>query len=237
MPHCRAAGSVISALDARKPRSARQRARPLRGRHSVGLHGSLRSRLRRSRLCSTLFHDRAIQKSPPEIICTRPLSRRGPSTKASTRGAGENPPRRRRAERIPKKTHCTGPSIPPAPIREPMRQSISTQGHTSRQGSPYPGKAEAERKQQNVAEGQTEDQPPVKFALLQRKTRPGHNAAYGQRAEQGGHDRVGGQPQQKKGSEGGHRCRVVRCLGTGQSRPRSLAETLRGTGKLLFQRM
>ena len=46
--------------------------------------GSLRSRLRRSRLCSTLFHDRAIQKSPPEIICTRPLSRRGPSTKAST---------------------------------------------------------------------------------------------------------------------------------------------------------
>ena len=29
---------VISALDARKPRSARQRARPLRGRHAVGLH-------------------------------------------------------------------------------------------------------------------------------------------------------------------------------------------------------
>ena len=39
--------AVISALDARKPRSARQRARPLRGRHPVGLHDLLRSLFRR----------------------------------------------------------------------------------------------------------------------------------------------------------------------------------------------
>ena len=45
-PPCRMTmrrGGVISALDAREPRSARQRARPLRGRHSAGLHGSLRA--------------------------------------------------------------------------------------------------------------------------------------------------------------------------------------------------
>ena len=52
-------GGVISALDARKPRSARQRARPLRGRHPVGLHGSLALAPSAVKTVSTLFYNRA----------------------------------------------------------------------------------------------------------------------------------------------------------------------------------
>ena len=51
--------AVISALDARKPRSARQRARPLRSRHPVGLHGSLALAPSAVKTVSTLFYNRA----------------------------------------------------------------------------------------------------------------------------------------------------------------------------------
>ena len=61
-PPCRMTmrrGIVISALDASKPRSARQRARPLRGRHPVGLHGSLALAPSAVKTVSTLFYNRA----------------------------------------------------------------------------------------------------------------------------------------------------------------------------------
>ena len=57
LPCC--GGGVISALDARKPCSARQRARPLRGRHPVGLHGSLALAPSAVKTVSTLFYNRA----------------------------------------------------------------------------------------------------------------------------------------------------------------------------------
>ena len=59
VPHDHARRAVISALDARKPRSARQRARPLRGRHPVGLHGSLALAPSAVKTVSTLFYNRA----------------------------------------------------------------------------------------------------------------------------------------------------------------------------------
>ena len=52
MPPSRRRGVVISALDARRPRVVRQRARPLRGRPVGRSPGSLRSRLRRFRAFS-----------------------------------------------------------------------------------------------------------------------------------------------------------------------------------------